>query len=297
MQSIVLSIPGYAATGRTRPVTYWTRISGGYFRALGTPLVAGRDFTERDSDGRNGEGAAIVNEQFARQFLGGDALGKVFAYGGGRQVRVVGVARTSKFRNIREEPHAVMYLPVTHGGFPDRLYLIARTTSRAPAAIGRLQAIVRDLGPRVPLGAARTMETQIDEALSRERLLAFLSTLLGAVAAALAAIGLYGVLSFAVTRRTREIGIRLSVGAQRTAIVVLFLRESAWIVASGVAAGIPLMLGCGRFAASLLYGMGGQDGSTIAAAVAALALVAAAAAAIPALRAARVDPMRTLRHE
>jgi predicted permease len=297
MQSTVLSIPGHAAAGRTRPVTYWTRISGGYFRTLGTPLVAGRDFTDHDTDGRTGEGAAIVNEQFARQFLDGDALGKTFAYGGGRKARVVGVARTAKFQYIREEPRAVMYLPVTHGSFPERLYLIARTTSPAPAVIGRLQAIVHDLGPRVPPEAPTTMEMQLDEALSRERLLAFLSTFLGAVAAALAAIGLYGVLAFAVTRRTREIGIRLSIGAQRLTIVALFLKESAWIVVSGVAAGIPLMLGCGRLAASLLYGMGAQDGGTIAAAIAALTLLAAAAAAIPAARAARVDPMRALRHE
>jgi ABC-type antimicrobial peptide transport system permease subunit len=141
------------------------------------------------------------------------------------------------------------------------------------------------------------MEMQLDEALVQERMLAFLSTLLGAVAAALAGIGLYGVLSFAVTRRTREIGIRMSVGAQRTGIVALFLRESAWMVAAGMAAGIPLMLACGRLASTLLYGVKGQDVATIAGAVAGLAAVAAAAAAVPSLRAARVDPMRALRHE
>ena len=129
------------------------------------------------------------------------------------------------------------------------------------------------------------------------QLLAFLSTLLGAVAAALAAIGLYGVLSFAVTRRTREIGIRLSVGAQRAGIVALFLRESLWMAAAGVAAGVPLMLVCGGLAESLLYGLKGRDASVAVGAVVGLAAVAAAAAAIPAARAARVDPMRALRHE
>ena len=138
---------------------------------------------------------------------------------------------------------------------------------------------------------------QLDEALVQERMLAFLSTLLGAVAAALAAIGLYGVLSFAVTRRTREIGIRLSVGAQRSGIVALFLRESAWIVAAGLAAGIPLMLACGRLAGTLLYGVKGQDAGVVVGAVLGLAAVAIAAAAIPAARAARTDPMSALRHE
>jgi len=297
MQSIALNVPGYTAPNGMRPVAYFTRVTGGYFRTLGTALVAGRDFTERDGDGRNGEGAAIVNEKFARQFLAGDALGKAFAYGGGRTVRVVGVARTSKFRYIREEPQPAMYLPIAPGGFPDSLYLEARTTASAAAAIGRLRGMVHDLAPRVPVGAATTMEMQIDAALSRERLLAFLSTLLGGVAAALAAVGLYGVLSFAVTRRTREIGIRLSVGARRSGIVALFLRESAWMVAAGVAAGVPLMLACGKLAGSLLYGLQGQDAGTAAAATAALGLVALAAALVPAARAARVDPVRALKHE
>ena len=179
----------------------------------------------------------------------------------------------------------------------DSLYLEARTTASAAAAIGRLRGMVHDLAPRVPVGAATTMEMQIDAALSRERLLAFLSTLLGGVAAALAAVGLYGVLSFAVTRRTREIGIRLSVGARRSGIVALFLRESAWMVAAGVAAGVPLMLACGKLAGSLLYGLQGQDAGTAAAATAALGLVALAAALVPAARAARVDPVRALKHE
>jgi ABC-type antimicrobial peptide transport system permease subunit len=141
------------------------------------------------------------------------------------------------------------------------------------------------------------MEMQIDAALSQERLLAFLSTLLGATAAALAAIGLYGVLSFAVTRRTREIGIRLSVGAQRVGIVALFLRESVWMVVAGMAAGIPLMLACGGLAETLLFGLKGRDFGVVLGAVAGLAVVAVLALVIPAARAARTDPMRALRHE
>jgi predicted permease len=297
MSSIVLSVPGYASSNGMRPTSYLTRVTSGYFRTMQTPFVAGRDFIDADTDGRKGEGAAIVNEQFARQFLGDKALGKPFAYGGGRKVRVVGIVRTSKFRYIREEPQPVMYLPIASGAFSADLNLQVRVTGDLNSAIARLRGVIHDLGPHAPIGAVTTMEMEIDAALSRERLLSFLSTLLGAVAAALAAIGLYGVLSFAVTRRTKEIGIRLSIGARRTEIVGLFLRESAWITAAGVAVGIPLMLACGRLAASLLYGLEGEDPLTVAAATGTLILIALVAAFVPAARAARTDPLRALRHE
>jgi predicted permease len=297
MSSIVVSVPNYSSSNGMRPTSYLTRVTSGYFRTMQIPVVAGRDFIAEDTDGRGGEGSAIVNEQFARQFLGSNALGRPFAYGGGRKVRVVGIARTAKFRYIREEPQPVMYLPIAPGTFSADLNLQVRVRGDLNAAITRLRGVVHDLGPHAPMGAITTMEMEIDAALSRERLLAFLSTLLGTVAAALAAIGLYGVLSFAVTRRTKEIGIRLSVGARRTAIVGLFLRESAWMTAAGVALGIPLMLACGKLAGSLLFGLEGEDPLTVASATAALMLVAFAAAFVPAARAARTDPVRALKHE
>ncbi len=297
MSSFVLAVPGYTPPNGMLSTSYFTRVTSGYFRTMGTPLVAGRDFINEDTDGRGGEGSAIVNEQFARQFLAGDALGKPFAYGGGRKVRIVGVVRTSKFRYVREEPQPVVYLPISPGAFSANLTLQARVSGDLNVAIARLRGIVRGLGPRAPIGAITTMEMQIDAALSRERLLAFLSTLLGAVAAALAAIGLYGVLSFHVTRRTKEIGIRLSVGARRSAIVALFLRESACMAAMGVALGIPLMWLCGKLADSLLYGLQGEDPLTAAGATAALVLLSLLAGFVPAARAAGVDPVRALRHD
>ena len=142
-----------------------------------------------------------------------------------------------------------------------------------------------------------TMEMQIDQALSRERLLVFLSALLSGVALALAAIGLYGVLSFSVVRRTREVGIRMAIGARRGQILALVLRESSWMVLGGITAGIPLAFLCGRLASSLLYGLPPQDMTTAAASAAVLALVAVAAALLPALRAARLNPMTALRYE
>jgi len=149
----------------------------------------------------------------------------------------------------------------------------------------------------VPVDRIGTMEMQIDEALAVERLLSFLSTLIGAVAMGLAALGLYGVLAFAVKRRTREIGIRLAVGAQRGAVLGMILRESAWIVLPGIATGIPPALACGKLASSLLYGLQPGDPATVLSSCALLAAVAFAAAWIPAHRASRAGPMTALRCE
>lgn len=297
MQSVVLRVPGYVPPNRVPPVTYFNRVSSGYFRTLGIPLVAGRDFTNDDRAGAQTEGVAIVNQHFARQYFGGDALGKAFAYGGGRKVRVIGMVGDARFRWLREEPQAVMYLPVSQGTFPRSAYLQVRSNEDAGAAIDRLRALVREMDARVPVDRVTTMELQIDLALARERLLVFLSTLMGCIAVALAAIGLYGVLSFAVARRTREIGIRMAIGAQRKRILGEFLTESAWIVAGGIALGIPLALGCGKLAASLLYGLTPQDATTALLATLVLAVVAFVAALIPAWRASRLEPMAALRWE
>ncbi len=295
MQSIVLQIPGYAAPNRLPPVTYFTTVTGGYFQTLGIPLLAGRDFT--DAERGNGEIAVIVNEQFARAFFAGDALGKTFSYGGRRKARIVGIAGTGKFRWVREDPQPVMYLPATQEHFPQALFLQVRTAGQSAAAIERLRAVLRNLDSRVPIDSIMTLQMQIDYALARERLLAFLSTFLAVISVTLASIGLYGVLSFSVARRMREIGIRMAVGAERRRILMLFLDESARVILGGIALGVPFAFLGSRLASSLLYGLKPQDTATAIMATALLALVALAATAIPAWRASRVDPMVALRHE
>jgi predicted permease len=292
MMATRVTVPGYVPPDGVPPTSYISDVSDGYFRTMGTALVAGSDFS-RGIDAQS----AIVNEQFARQFLGGDAVGKSFRIGRDETVRVTGVVRTVKYRYLREAPQPVIYMPLLPDSRRAHLYLQMRTMGDSRRALERLTALAHDMAPGVAIAPPTTMEMQIDEALVQERLLAFLSTLLGAVAAALAAIGLYGVLSFAVSRRTREIGIRMAVGARRGGIVALFLRESAWMVAAGVAAGVPLMLVCGGLAETLLFGLKGRDAGVAIGAMAGLAAVAVAAAAIPAARAARVDPIRALRHE
>jgi predicted permease len=298
MEMITVTIPGYVSPSHLTPTTYFNTISSGYFRTLGIPLEAGRDFTANESAGNNNEVAVIVNEHFAHEFFAGDALGKEFLYGGGIKSRVVGIAGTAKFLVVKETPHSVIYLPTTRKNyFPDDLFLQVRSTGDPRTAMGELRALHQGLDPRVPIGSIATMQMQIDHALSRERLLSFLSISLALVAVALAAIGLYGVLSFSVVRRMREIGIRMAVGAERQRILSLFLKESTWVVVGGIAFGTPLAFLSGKLASSLLYGVQPQDSGAAVLAMALLIGVALAATAIPAWRASRVDPIVALRHE
>jgi predicted permease len=302
MEMITVKIPGYVSPNRLTPVTYFNTISSGYFRTLGIPLEAGRDFMANESNGDNhgdnSEVPVIVNEHFAHEFFAGDALGKPLLYGGGIKARVVGIAGTAKFRVVKEPPNSVMYLPTTRKNyFPDDLFLQVRSTSDPRTAMGELRALHQSLDRQVPIESVATMQMQIDHALSRERLLAFLSTSLALVAVALAAIGLYGVLSFSVARRMREIGIRMAVGAERRRILNLFLRESTWVVLGGIGVGAPLAFLSGRLASSLLYGVRAQDTGAALLATTLLIGVALAATTIPAWRASRVDPMVALRHE
>lgn len=295
MNSITLKVPGFVPANRMAPVSNMMRVSAGFFRTHGIPLVAGRDFIPEDHAPE--DSGVIVNQQFARQFLGGEALGKNFSFGGNIKVHVVGVVATAKYQSVREEPKPILYRALTERNYPQSLMLEVRTANDTPAMLERLRATVRDMDRNVPVTELTTMALQIDQSLSRERLLSFLSTLLGGLALTLAAIGLYGVLSFSVVRRTREIGIRMAIGARRGEVLGMFLRESAWIVAAGVAMGIPLALAGGKLASSLLYGLEGQDVRTAAIATGVLTIVALAAALIPAARAARVDPLVALRHE
>lgn len=255
------------------------------------PLIAGRDLTDDDRT----RGVAIVNQQFAREFFQGDALGKTFEFFDGRALRIVGIAANAHFHELREEPQPVMYFPMSddvHGVPFASAFLQVRAARSDAAMLAQLRALVAVIDPRVLIDQATTMEMQIDQALARERLLAFLSTTTGAIAVLLAAMGLYGVMSFAVAQRRREIAIRMAIGATRQNIMAQFLVDSVGMVASGAALGIPLAVACGKAATSLLYGLQGE-----AAATGLRAAIALAAALIPAWRAARVDPTIALRWE
>lgn len=283
-----LSIPGNVPTAL--PATALTHyVSSGYFRTMGIPLHEGRDFP-RESAPEHAD-SVIVNQEFAGRYFGGEALGKTFS-AGRQQHRIIGVVGATKYSSLREEAQPIYYQAL--GQIPPRMLLI-RTGVGAQEGLLQIRALLQAIDPKVPVKSIVTMEAQIDAILARERLLAFLSTMLGGVAVTLSAIGLYGVLAFSVVRRTHEIGIRLAVGASRSRVVAMFLKEGGWLVGSGTLLGVPLALAFGRVAQSLLYGLSPQDTGTITGASGVLLLSAAAAAVIPAWRAARLNAVAALR--
>ncbi len=290
MTGFALTIPGYESQKPGMATAMVHAVSRGYFETLGVSFLAGEDFPEQSADG-----PVIVNQEFGRRYFAGNALGRTFSYGSGTQVRVTGVVGPTKYRVLREEPEPIVYLPLSKIFEPS--YLQVRAAASAEQTIEQLRAMMHELDPNIAIKSVNTFETQIDEVLSRERLLAFLSTLLGGIAVALSAIGLYGVLAFSVVRRTREVGIRVAIGATRGEIVGLFLKEGAWPLIGGVIVGVPLALACGRLAETLLYGLKPVDVATAVSATGLLLMVALGAAMVPAWRASRLNPTAALRHD
>src|SRR6266508_1650534 len=279
----------------------FNRVSPDYFKTLSIPLLAGRDFG--DGDTVTAPKVAIVNESFARSLLdGANPLGRTFRIEVGlgepdHVYQIVALVKDTKYMNLRENFGPIVYLAASqqekHDSF-DQILL----RSNLPVASLMTEA-------RQALGAAnpgiafhfKVFKTQIRESLIRERLMATLSGFFGAIAALLASIGLYGVLSNAVAQRTQEIGVRLALGADRGRIVKMIMREAAMLLAVGLAVGISLTLAAAKTAGALLYGLRPHDPATYLLAVTLLAAVAAAASYLPARRASRVDPMVALRCE
>jgi predicted permease len=305
--SELLQLPSGDTTRVARMMTYL-----GYFETMGMAMMAGRDLEDRDLPA-NAPEAIVVNETFVRQFLnGGTAIGRRFAYranpspanpGGVERFReIVGVVKDTRYASLKGTPVPVIYQPFlqTNTG-RGQMALHVRTTGDDAAVVSRIREEVQRIDPAMPLFALQTLTTQIDAVLGRERLVATLSTLFGALALLLAAVGLYGLMAFSVVRRTTEMGIRMALGAARRRVVQLVMGEALMLVLIGVAVGVPAAFVAGRLAGSqiagLLFGLTATDPLTMAGAVAVLIAAAAAAAYLPAARAARVDPMLALRSE
>jgi predicted permease len=291
-----INVPGYVPRANEPRSSPWVSlISPGYFTTLSIPLLAGRDFERRDLDDRRN--VMIVSETFARHYFGNE--NPVGRYVGLRpgvfDVEIVGVARDAKARGLRVEPLRMVYVPFRPGPWGSRAVVHLRTSGD----VGSIAAALRDTVARfdrgLPVFDVRTVEQEIDRSLLRERLVATMTALFGGVALTLAAIGLYGVLSFAVTRRTREFGIRIAVGAGATSILTLVLREAAGVLAAGMVVGLIAAAALGRVVGSLLYAVEPFDLVSAALAVGVLTAVGFVAAWIPARRASRVDPIRALR--
>jgi predicted permease len=273
----------------------------GYFETMGIALRAGRDFDERDLGG-GAEHVGVVNEAFVRQIMRGEnPVGKRFP-AGERPREVIGVVEDSKYASLRTDTPPLMYQPFLQTGTGrGQMTLHVRAAADAPGVAARVREEVQRIDTGMPLFAIHTLADQMDAVLSRERLVATLSTLFGVLALALASIGLYGLISFSVVRRTGEMGIRMALGAGRHSVVRLVMGEALRLVLLGVALGIPAALIAGRASASrissLVFGLSTTDPLTMGGAVALLTLAAAVAAYLPAARAASLDPMIALRNE
>lgn len=302
MSNTYMTIPGYAAKSR-QPMSYVLRVGSHFLTTMGIPVVAGRDLDNRDV--QNALRVGVVNERFARDYFGNsNPVGRFFYFADTDtprpqdRVEIVGVSKNAKYDNLKDEIEPTVYVSyLQEPNFNWGLTFELRTVLPPMAIAGAVQRAVAGIDRNVPVAEMRTQEEQIRETLGTERMFAGVVSSFGAIAALLAAIGLYGVMAYAVTRRTSEIGIRLALGAGRGDVQWMVLRESLWMVAAGLAVGIPAALALTKYVQASLYGIKPNDPVSFVAAGVLMVAVAAIAAWIPARRAARVDPMRALRCE
>jgi predicted permease len=272
-----------------------------YFHTLRIPLLQGREFTLRDNAAA--PKVAIINQAMARYYFGNQsALGKRLSFINPEhgEIEVIGVARNSKYNSLRETaPHMmyVSYLQTPPASLTYGMTLEIRTAGNPGAAVGAARQAIRAIDGKVPILGFSTLARRVSESLAQERLVARISTAFGVLALLLACMGLYGVMTFTVARRTGEIGIRMALGAGQTQVLWMVLCEALELVATGAALGVPLVIAFACLISSQLYGISPADPLTIFGATALLAGVALLASYIPARRAARVDPIVALRHE
>lgn len=285
-------------------------VTPGFFETLRTRIVAGRDFNEHDSldvalvnqslpVSKNGQRVVIVNEAFVKRYFGGrNPLGARVAMGAAPDAKpdteIIGVVENISYRTVREQWEQA-YFPIGTELSGSNFYVRFRGTPES--AFRSIRAILRNADPTLPITYFRTLDEQIDRSLNTERMLAALSSSFGTLALLLSLVGLYGVMSFVVTQRTREIGIRLALGATRLSTVRLVLRDALLMIAAGTAIALPCVWALGRLVASQLYDVKATDPVTILAATFVLSSTALGAASIPARRASIVNPTDALRFE
>jgi predicted permease len=272
-------------------------VAPNYFATMGIPVIAGRGFTERDD--QRAPAVAVINEAAARKFFPGEnPIGQRFGHSpeGTGHIEIVGVLRDVRYNSLRQPPPPTLYLPHLQSN-PEDLVFSVRTAADPANVMSALRAAVSAADPNIPILTIETQISTIERRFAQEKVLAQAYTLFGGIALFVAAIGLFGLMSYNVSRRTREIGIRMAMGAQRKEVLGLVLRESMLLVIAGIAIGIAGALGAGRFVASQLFGLEPTDPTTMMAAIMVMLAVSASAGYLPARRATRVDPMVALRYE
>ena len=272
----------------------WNVVTPGYFATLGIPIVRGRDFDGQD---RTGVGdVAIVNESFAAAlFPGEDPIGRTLT-NEDRSVTVIGVVRNAKYRSLGEQPRNFIYVTLGQRYF-GRIHLLIKSAAGAAAPGAAVRRIVADVDPTLPILRQQTMTEQTATSLFPQRLALYVSGGLGAVALLLVLIGIYGVTAFSVAQRTREIGVRVALGAQRSHVLAMVVRQGLVLVGIGVMLGSLAAFAATRLIRDLLYGVPPTDGMALGGAAALLVLAALVASWLPARRATRLDPVTALRTE
>jgi predicted permease len=283
-------------------------VSPAFFATMGIPLLAGRDFDERDgllkppTDDGWPYRVAVVNETFARRYFGGQSpVGRHIGIGEDpgtpMPIEVVGLVKDVKYAAIREELAPQVFFPFIQANGLENVTTYVRIEGPVAPVLASVRKELAAMDPGLALYDVSTMEERIERSITNERLIASLSGTLSVVATLLSIVGLYGVMAYSVTRRTREIGIRLALGALRSRVARGVLREAGLLVAAGLVIGYASSFWLGRYLESQLYGVTAADAWTVAVAAGLLSVVAAAAAGIPALRAARIEPMTALRQD
>jgi predicted permease len=281
----------------TGTVVHIMSVSPRFFSTMEIALQAGRDFSDRDI--RGAPMVAIINETAARALFSdqsplGQRLGLEIEKAG--EIEIVGVIRDTKYASVRDAPPPTVYQPFLQGT-PRGMIAVLRTAGDPTALIDEVRATVRRVDAALPMTNVTTQTAQVEQRFAQERLFANAYTLFGALALTLAAVGLFGLMSYNVSRRTNEIGIRMALGADRRRVALMVLGESLLLVGVGIGVGLATAIGAGRFVRATLFGLAPTDAVTFAAAMALLVAVAAFSAYVPARRASRVDPMAALRQE
>jgi predicted permease len=293
-----LGVPGFEPRQETDSVSYYDQVGPGFVSATGARLLRGRDFTE--SDRRSGANVVLLNESFARYYFGNESpVGRSMRVGDSAFSEIVGVIADMKDQSLTGAARRRFYVPYLQAPLGDAgaLRLVVRTNGDPVRLRPAVQKAIGEMKADLPIRSIPTLTGLMRQSISEERLLATLATAFGAAALLLAAIGLYGVMSYAVNRRAGEIGLRVALGAQRIQVIRMILRDAMLLVGLGILVGVPLTFAASQVMRSQLHGVGPTDPIAFVVALAVLALGAITAALVPALRASRVAPVVALRAE
>jgi macrolide transport system ATP-binding/permease protein len=288
-------VEGYEPAEGERIPIYYAMVTPGYFDTLGIPLVAGRGLEPRDAAGA--PLAVVINETMAKRYWpDGDAVGRRVNYGAGEWATVAGIARDGKYGDVSEPPRNFMYIALAQVFRPD-VTLMVRTAGDPAAVLPPVREALRALNPDMPLFEVLTIDEHLRTSVFVPRLAAWLLTLFGTLALALAGLGLYGVMAYVASQRTQEIGVRMALGADRASILRLILRQGLWLAGIGLVVGLGLSAAATPIVSNQLAGVEAANPVSFGLAAAVLTAAALIASYLPARRAASMDPLRALRHE